>query len=141
MIRYLILFMLLPTVSLSAQPNNQRKLEVSLERLRLAMIDADSIQLGKLVSEQLSYGHSSGQIDNKKLFIEKLTSGKSDFVNMTISDQQINLSSKTAVVRHILQADILDSGTAGKVNLYVMQIWQKKKGQWLLLARQAVKRI
>lgn len=139
--RFLFLFLLLPIVSLHAQSADQRTLEGALEKLRLAMTNADSVQLDKLVSEQLSYGHSSGQLDDKKLFIEKLTSGKSDFINMAISEQQITFSGKTAIVRHILQADILDGGKPGKVNLYVMQIWQKKNRKWVLLARQAAKRV
>ena len=38
----------------------------AVEQLRQAMIDADQSKLESLVSDQLSYGHSSGVIDDKK---------------------------------------------------------------------------
>lgn len=140
MYRFLLLCLLFPNILLFAQPPQKQKLERRLEQLRKAMIDANEDKLSKLVSDQLSYGHSSGHIDDKKEFIEKLTSGRSDFVRMDISEQQITLSGKTAIVRHILQGDILDGGKPGKVSLYVLQIWQRTHGEWILLARQAAKR-
>lgn len=111
----------------------------AVESLRLAMIDGDSATLEKLVCDELSYGHSGGHVDDKKEFIEKLSSGRSDFVTIDISDQTIAVSKKVAVVRHKLNATTNDGGKPGEVHLLVMLIWQKQSGRWKLLARQAVK--
>ncbi|MCX6293318.1 MAG: hypothetical protein NT127_03340, partial [Sphingobacteriales bacterium] len=48
------------------------------QELSKAMVNADSMLLDELTDNQLSYGHSSGAIENKKKFIHKLTSGSSD---------------------------------------------------------------
>ena len=109
------------------------------EKLRLAMIDGDRNRLEELVADKLSYGHSSGHIDDKNEFLDKISSGKSDFVTISLSDQTVAVSRNTAIVRHILKATTNDGGQPGEVNLRVLLVWQKKKGNWILLARQAVK--
>ncbi|KQU88078.1 hypothetical protein ASC78_25440 [Variovorax sp. Root318D1] len=110
------------------------------ERLRIAMIDPTPGALGALVAEDLSYGHSGGRVDTKASFIGDLVAGKSDFVAITITDQTVKVvDSQTAIVRHTLAADTLDSGKPGKVALKILGIWQKQGGDWKLLARQAVR--
>ncbi len=107
--------------------------------LRLAMIDADAKALKALSSPMLSYGHSGGHIENQAEFIEKIVSGKSDFVTMDLREQTISISGDTALVRHILNADIKDGGVANTIKLGVLLVWQKQQGEWKLLARQAFK--
>ena len=116
-----------------------QKLENAIAQLRLALIDADSVKLMQLTSPQLSYGHSSGKIDNQQDFVSKIVSGKSDFITMELQNQTITIAGKTAVVRHKLDATINDNGKPGEVHLLVLLIWQKQHGDWKLLARQAVK--
>ncbi|MGB3007693.1 MAG: nuclear transport factor 2 family protein [Chitinophagaceae bacterium] len=126
-------------VILFAQSKKENQVVEANEQLRKAMVDADKAQLEKLVSEKLSYGHSGGHIDDKKEFVEKITSGKSDFVAIDLTEQTVSVSSKTAIVRHILTAKTNDGGKPGEVHLRVMLVWQKMAGKWKLLARQAVK--
>ena len=111
----------------------------AVEQLRQAMIDADQSKLESLVSDQLSYGHSSGVIDDKKTFVDKIVTGKSDFVSIDLSEQTITVTDKTAIVRHLFKAKTNDGGKPGEVQLRIMLVWQKQKGGWKLLARQAVK--
>jgi ketosteroid isomerase-like protein len=103
------------------------------------MIDVNKTELENLVSDSLSYGHSGGHIDDKKEFVDKLVTGKSDFVTIDITEQTIRISGKTAIVRHKLNATTNDGGKPGEVHLLVLLVWQKQHGQWKLWARQAVK--
>ena len=123
----------------SSQLKFEKQVASAVEQLRQAMIDGNGKALNDLVMDQLSYGHSGGHIDDKKEFIEKLSSGKSDFVTMELLEQTISVSGKTAVVRHKLNAVTNDGGKSGEVHLLVLLIWQKRAGKWRLLARQAVK--
>lgn len=141
MMKYLtILICLFTSVTIAAQPNSV-KVATAAESLRNAMINADRITLSHLTADSLSYGHSSGLVENKNEFIEKIVSGKSDFVTISITDQQIYRSGKTAIIRHILTADTNDNGVPGNVKLKVMQVWINKNNRWVLLARQSVKTI
>jgi ketosteroid isomerase-like protein len=122
-----------------AQTSVEKNVNDAVERLRKAMVDGNGEVLAKLVADKLSYGHSSGHIDNKKEFIEKLVTGKSDFVSIELSEQTTSISGKTAIVRNTLHAITNDNGKPGEVNLKVMLVMQKQKRGWILLARQAVK--
>lgn len=130
---------LFSTFCLQAQSREEDKVAKTVESLRMAMISADSNQLAALTSEKLSYGHSSGLIENKKEFIEKLTSGKSDFITMDLSDQTIIVSDQVALVRHTLRASIMDGGQSGQLALKVLLVFEKSGRKWLLIARQAVR--
>ena len=122
-----------------AQSNQEQKVAAAVEKLRKAMIDGNKAVLEQLVWDQLSYGHSGGHIDDKKEFVEKLSSGRSDFVTMELTEQTIGIFGKTAIVRHKLSAMANDGGKPGEVHLLVLLVWQKQGGAWKLLARQAVK--
>ena len=124
---------------LPAQSSQQVAIEKKVEQLRKAMVDGDSAMLDKLTSDKLSYGHSGGHVDDKKEFISKIVSGKSDFVTMELTDQNITVSKNIALVRHKLNATTNDNGKPGEVHLLVLLLWQKLHGEWVLLARQAVK--
>jgi len=137
----IIFVLLLAHLSLLGQAQKKAAKAVSLkvEQLTKAMEDANATALNELTDDQLSYGHSSGVIDDKKQFVAKLTSGQSDFVSISISEQTITASKHTAIVRHILKAITNDNGKPGEVNLKVLLVWHKEKGAWKLIARQAVK--
>ena len=129
----------------AAQPgmpgaDTQAAVAAAAEKLRLAMVDPDAAVLAAMVADDLSYGHSGGKVDTKASYIADLMSGASDFVTITISDQSVKVvDGGTAIVRHTLTADTLDSGKPGKVAIKVLGVWQKQNGQWKLLARQAIR--
>jgi hypothetical protein len=136
----IIIFFLLSSSLLSfSQSSSEKAVASAVENLRKAMVDGDSLMLDKLTLEKLSYGHSGGHIDTKSEFIDKLTSGKSDFVTMELTEQTISVNKKVSIVRHKLNAQTNDNGKPGEVHLLVMLVWQKVHGSWKLLARQAVK--
>ena len=135
---YLVLLTGMVNIAM-AQNKEEAAVAAAVENLRKAMIDPDKAMLQKLTAEQLSYGHSSGKIEDQNAFIEALVSAKSDFVTIDLTNQTVAISSNTAVVRHNLSATTNDNGTPGTVKLHILTVWQKQKGQWKLLARQAVK--
>lgn len=134
-----IAVLLMACLTTAAQSKQEKAVADAVEQLRKAMVDADSLMLDKLTAEQLSYGHSSGHIDDKATFIQKIVSGKSDFVSMELPDQIISVSKNIAIVRHKLNAVTNDNGKPGEVHLAILLVWQKLHGEWKLLARQAVK--
>jgi ketosteroid isomerase-like protein len=135
----IVITFLLTVVVVNAQRKADKAVTKKIEQLRKAMIDADAAMLTQLTDDNLSYGHSSGAIDDKKMFVEKITSGQSDFVTLNLSQQTITVTKHTAIVRHVLKATTNDNGKPGEVNLKVLLVWHKANGEWKLLARQAVK--
>jgi ketosteroid isomerase-like protein len=126
--------------SVSAQSKDEKAVADAVETLRKAMISADKATLEAITLDQLSYGHSSGKLEDKKTFVENITNGNSHFLDITLTDQTITVVKETAIVRHKLSANTDDKGKGpGKVELYILLVWQKNGGKWKLLARQAVK--
>jgi hypothetical protein len=124
---------------LNAQDKKVAAVEKSINRLVAAMISGDRAALNESVSDNLSYGHSGGHVEGKQEFVEKLASGKSDFVSINISEQTISLNGSTAIVRHNLDAQTNDGGKPATVKLKILLVFAKESGDWKLLARQAVK--
>lgn len=112
----------------------------AVETFRQALLSGDRKALEAIAADELSYGHSGGRIENKSEFVEQLVSGRSDFTEISFSDQTITVVGQTAIVRHRLSAATHDAGKdPGAVQLAVMLVWVKQKNSWKLLARQAVK--
>lgn len=127
------------SITVVAQSKDENEVSAAVENLRKAMIDGKKEALEKIAAEELSYGHSLGKVENKAEFVEALASGKSDFVTIDLTEQTIKIAGNTAIVRHTLSATTNDNGNPGTVKLKILLIWQKQKGDWKLLARQAVR--
>lgn len=123
----------------NAQSKDQAAVKQSVEQLRALMIDPDKARLEALATDELSYGHSNGKLEDKKEFIEALMNGSSDFKTIDLTDQTITVVDNTAFVRHKLMAETANDGKPGTAKLSVLLVWVKQKGNWKLLARQAVK--
>jgi hypothetical protein len=121
------------------QSADETEVAAAVEVLRKALISGSENELKAITAEELSYGHSNGKIEDKKEFVERLVTGDSDFNTIQLSDQTIRITENTAIVRHKLVAETMDKGQPGNPNLSVLLIWQKQKGKWKLLARQATR--
>lgn len=119
--------------------SNQDKVANAVEFLKQAMVSGNENDLEKIASDNLSYGHSSGKLEDKTAFVKSIASGASDFVSIDLTEQSINLKGKTAIVRHKLAAKTNDGGRPGEVKLGIMLVFAKEGGDWKLLARQAYK--
>ncbi|RYE28765.1 MAG: nuclear transport factor 2 family protein [Sphingobacteriaceae bacterium] len=136
-----LFFLLMITISMQtkSQSKEEKQVAVAVQTLNKAMIDGSRSALESIASDALSYGHSSGKIQNKTEFVEAIASGKSDFVTINLTDQTISVTNQTAIVRHKLTAETNDGGKPGNVSLGIILVWAKEKGAWKLLGRQAYK--
>jgi ketosteroid isomerase-like protein len=141
MIKKLICLIMISAVisGTMAQSKEEAAVTAAVENLKKAMIDGDKAGLEKVTADQLSYGHSSGKVEDKATFVDNIVTGKSDFVTIDLTSQTVSVAGDAAIVRHVLSATTNDNGKPGSVKLNILLVWQKQKGQWKLLARQAVK--
>lgn len=135
----IVVLMTVITMQSEAQTKDEKNVATAVETLTKAMIDGSKPALESIVSDALSYGHSSGKVQNKAEFVEAIASGQSDFVTINLTDQTIVVKNQTAIVRHKLSAQTNDAGKPGTVNIGVMLVWVKEKDNWKLLGRQAFK--
>src|SRR4051794_32836033 len=131
MMKKMVLFFVLVlfTSMLFSQAREEQAVEQAVQELRKAMIDANKSALENLVLDKLSFGHSPGYVEDKKVFIENIVSNKSDFVTMDLSNQTISISDNVALVRHKLDAKTNNDGVAGEGHLFFFFLWEEKRGQ------------
>ena len=115
------------------------EVEDTVLRLNKAIIDPTEETLGKIVSDGLTYGHSSGKVQCRDEFIDDLVHGTFDFGSIDISDQTVHVSGDVAIVRQIFDSEATNAGKPVHVHIGNVLIFQKRDGQWELLARQAYK--
>ena len=132
------LIMVLPLL-VNAQDRSEKQVEAQMEKLRVAMIDADEATLSKLASEKLTYGHSNGDIEDKKKFIQRIISGSSDFTEITVQEQTITVNGDVAHVRQKVEAKLKSGESINVLKLNILLVWQKQGKDWVLFARQAVR--
>lgn len=134
---FTLVFALIGT-TLMAQ-HAEKEVSEAVELLKKGLLDGDRAILDKITSADLSYGHSSGKIEDKTAFVESYASGKSDFVTLDFAEQTITLKDNVAIVRHKLSGDTNDGGKPGRANIGVILVWIKEGNAWKLVARQAFK--
>lgn len=134
----LLLFILLANAAF-AQSKNEKAVAEAVQRLNSAMVALDASALEKMTSPLLTYGHSDGHIEDKAAYIENVTKGPTVFKEINAAEQWVRISGKTATVRHIMNAKTDTGGEVKTIQLKILLVWVKEKGEWLLLARQAVK--
>lgn len=124
-----------------AAVNQAAEVAKAVEALRVAMVAGDEKALNALVSDHLSYGHSSALVQDKKAFVAPLIGPQAPgkFVSITLSKQTVDVAGKTAVVRHVFDAiNQPPTGAQTTAHISVLQVWVLAHNKWTLLARQAV---
>jgi ketosteroid isomerase-like protein len=109
----------------------------AVDHLTQAMLNKNIPELKALTAENLTYGHSSGKVQDKKDFIADIETGKSAFKTLEMQNQTITVSGDVALVRHHFSAQAIKGTELVPTEIENFQIWQKKSGKWLLVGRQA----
>ena len=127
------------TLLAQSDDKNIAKIEKTVTSLYKAMVDKDKTKLQDLTMDELTYGHSSGTIENKAEYVDGVLNGAFQFTAIAPVNQSISLSGKVGVVRHIFEAKGTNNGKPADVRIGCLLIFQKEGGGWKLLARQAYK--
>ena len=97
-------------------------------------------KLQMIFSDELHYAHSTGEVDTKTSFIDKLTSGKTKYAlveyekrDFTLPAPGIALMTGRVHIRAITGENTTDSV------LSFLAAWRLEKGEWRFLAWQSCK--
>lgn len=126
-------------VGATAQTKEESAVIATCATFNKAIIDGDKGQLENLTLPALSYGHSSGLVENQSQFINVLASGSVDFTSIDITDQTVQISGKNAIVRNNFKGSLIKEGKPTEIKIGVLMVWQNINGHWKLLARQGYK--
>ncbi len=124
------------TAAGSGDPGAVKEVTAAMESLKQAMIHKDGTTLDKLLSDDLTYSHSAGQLESKSEFIKAIVSGKSIVERLDFTGTVVRIYGNVALVRG--GVDLYHSQT-NIVNMNILHVWVKGPGGWKMVARQATK--
>lgn len=130
-------FLLLPALA-AAQDAHQEILAADARRFA-AMVQGDKAALDGLLADDLTYTHSSGQLETKAQFLESLRSGKMRYLSAQPSDQAVRLYGDTAVVTGRAEVKANSQGQELVLSLRFTEVWVKSGGAWKLTAWQSTR--
>ena len=123
------------------QNDEQVKQIVELERARLkAMIDADSDALNSILSDDLTYIHTTTREDSKKSLIGSLVSGRLSYESMDTEDVKVRIYGDAAVVTGSAAIKVSSGGRLLEFSILFTDVYAKQEGRWQMVAWQSTRK-
>ena len=117
--------------------NDPSEVVNQMKRFHELMVQNDT-SIGQYIDDSLSYGHSSGWVENKTDFVSDLKS-RIDYHSIKEDSIIARVHGKLANVRFVGVYDSTLDGKRAEIRLKVLEVWVKKKKGWKIFARQAVR--
>lgn len=113
----------------------------AIATLSEAITAPDKAALKKITWPELSYGHSAGRVENQEQFIDALVSKQSVIASIENPKLSSSIVGDIAISRGTMTFVVAGAGAGSpsRVEVTLLLIWQKRGGEWRLLARQAYK--
>ena len=138
-ILYLFTLLLTLTITAQAQTADEKAVDNAGKLLNRGLINQDIKLLNRLVLPNLSYGHSSGAIENKAAFTKAVADGPVRYISIDVADQTIIITGNVAVTRQIQTLKLINDGKPTDLKIGNMLVWKKVQNTWKLLAKQGFK--
>jgi ketosteroid isomerase-like protein len=122
-----------------AQSTDEAAVTRAIDALSKAIVAADKASLEKLTWPELSYGHSAGRVENQKQFVDALVTKQTVITSIDNPKMSTSLVGDIAISRGTMTFMVGGAGAPTKADLTLLLVWQKRGGEWKLLARQAYK--
>ena len=138
-----VLFFMLFCSSFVANAQTDKQLQqmdlmMQMQLLKNALIAKDSAALNKLLSEDVSYGHTNGWVQTKAQLIRSVVSGEQDYAAIESSNVNTRIYDLTGIVTMQSKVSMLFQGKSLDLNMKILLVWIKQSDVWKLVARQSV---
>ncbi len=122
-----------------AQLNQKLKIfEPELQRFKM-MMDADTSNLSRVISDDLIYIHSNALEENKPNHIDNIGSKKLQYQVMDMEESNFNTIGKITLTNGVVHVKGILNGNAFEVRLRYTAVYMKQKKEWKLLRWQSTK--
>ena len=117
----------------------EKALIIQVSKLDSLMENNDS-KILELFSDDVSFGHSNGWLQNKDDFKKDFESGKVKYQSVKQTElKELKIKNKFANIRRIIAVKGLYKNETFEMKLSVLEFWIQQKGIWKLWSRQSVK--
>ena len=119
--------------------NKEKALLIQVSKLD-SLMENNNSKILDLFSDDVSFGHSNGWIQNKDDFKKDFESGKVKYQSVKQTElKELKIKNKFANVRRIIAVKGLYKNETFEMKLSVLEFWIQQKGIWKLWSRQSVK--
>ncbi len=146
LIRIALLLLLVPAFAGTARATDpmdpaESELRDADAKRMAAMVAGDTKALAPLLAPNLTYVHSSGEMENREHFLETIGSGRLDYVFMVPSDVRVRfLWDKAAVITGKADVKLVAGGKENALALIFTSVWSKSaEGAWQMVAWQSTR--
>ena len=102
-------------------------------------IAADIAALGAMMTDDLTYTHSSANVDSKASFLEAIGSGKSRYKAIAFEDRKVRLYGDVAVVSGTCRVQVTSDGRELDLKLRFTELYAKQQGAWKMALWQSTR--
>jgi ketosteroid isomerase-like protein len=118
---------------------SEKAVLAAMDVWKQAMLKKDKAAFEKVLHNDLSYGHSSGVVDDKATTIKKIVESKNSYEAIDLSDTHVKVHGDTALVSGKAEYKERENGKLSVANLVVLSVWVKSPQGWQMIGRQATK--
>jgi ketosteroid isomerase-like protein len=104
-----------------------------------ACVQADIAKLEQILSDDLTYTHSSGQTQTKAEFIATVREGKTRYRSIEFLQSSVRIYANTAVTNNEVRVSLTIDGKDVTVHPRFLHVWVKHDSHWQLAAHQGTK--
>ncbi|HVW69562.1 MAG TPA: nuclear transport factor 2 family protein [Steroidobacteraceae bacterium] len=120
----------------NAPPEVKKAVLAAVDAWKRAVIQKDAPALQRILDEDLSYGHTTGEVLGKAQTIERALDPKQRFSAIDLTDVAVRSYGNFALVTHRISFHFVKDGAPGAADLSGIDVWIRKDHGWRLLARQ-----
>jgi ketosteroid isomerase-like protein len=104
-----------------------------------ATIHADYSALGDILSDDLTYTHSSGETQSKAQFIASIRNKELQYHSIEVESADMRDYGNVAITSSHVRVKVTAGGHDLTVHACFLHVWLKHQGRWQLVAHQATK--
>lgn len=120
--------------------NDAKQVVRQLEQKRFAaMIARDTTTLESLLSDDLTYAHSNGQLESKPHFLETIASGGIEYFVITPRETTTRVYDRMVVVNGLADVQVKVAGVPQSLTLRYTDAWVNRDGRWQMILWQSTR--
>jgi ketosteroid isomerase-like protein len=104
-----------------------------------AVVAGDVPALENMFTDGLIYAHSTGIVENKREYLNRLKSGKQKYAHITHESVKVVPYGDAVVTHSVLRMDGISNGKPFNDHVIMLQLWVKQNGAWRIAAHQTTK--
>ncbi len=104
-----------------------------------AVQSGDVAALDKFYTNDLIYAHSTGNVDSKKQYLDRLKTGAQKYEHVTIEKTRVVEYGDAVVTHSFLRMNGISNGKPFNDHVMMLHLWVKQEGMWRIAAHQTTK--